>query len=557
MAKLQSTKVRGALTVEDKQVSLVGHTHNASEVTGIQEYMEQASQDMTVYNTTQLGGHDASEYVLKSDLENKITEINNIIEKPIPGRSYTISINKGSMPQRFKLSFIDKKTNSVIKTPAKTTIFRFITENGDINVYYIKSNYTYHLYVLQDKTGPYFNKMAAHDNYDGEINFIALQTKINSIEVAFIFDDDEVRGERKTEDEIREIYRKREELIYNIDIKLNEDNDFIMPTNSNLTYNYDDNITVSFNKLEDFKPSSGKRIIEFDIFDYCKRNNIRINDLPGRYDYKYIHFLFDKENEIDLVEDIYLLLENGNILRCNFKMLINSINRNIVGLDYAPSIISTDSSSIGNYDTKFIKLWNAYGNIYNLYVNSLGSNYVAYFISLKKDTSLFQDKIRNPYNYGLFAFGDGTEGYGDFVLPHVASGSVNAKFKKGSPIIVHPNDVTDECTKYILKRSEYLRNKHGLSKQTINGVPFELYKDITIPASTLSTPRNINGVAFDGSKDITITAQANGGNADTLDGLDSTAFVKTTDVANEPNKIPRFNSNGHLVYPDGHEEWIE
>lgn len=34
-------------------------------------------------------------------------------------------------------------------------------------------------------------------------------------------------------------------------------------------------------------------------------------------------------------------------------------------------------------------------------------------------------------------------------------------------------------------------------------------------------------------------------------------FVKLTDVGNSAGKIPRFNAEGHLVYPDGHEEWIE
>ncbi len=32
--------------------------------------------------------------------------------------------------------------------------------------------------------------------------------------------------------------------------------------------------------------------------------------------------------------------------------------------------------------------------------------------------------------------------------------------------------------------------------------------------------------------------------------------VRTSDVANSANKIPRYNADGHLVLPDGSEFWI-
>ena len=44
-------------------------------------------------------------------------------------------------------------------------------------------------------------------------------------------------------------------------------------------------------------------------------------------------------------------------------------------------------------------------------------------------------------------------------------------------------------------------------------------------ATKLETARNINGVAFDGTEDITITAEADGGNADTVDGKHASDFV--------------------------------
>lgn len=40
-----------------------------------------------------------------------------------------------------------------------------------------------------------------------------------------------------------------------------------------------------------------------------------------------------------------------------------------------------------------------------------------------------------------------------------------------------------------------------------------------LSATKLATARNINGVAFDGTADITVTAEANGGNSDTVNGI--------------------------------------
>jgi microcystin-dependent protein len=44
-------------------------------------------------------------------------------------------------------------------------------------------------------------------------------------------------------------------------------------------------------------------------------------------------------------------------------------------------------------------------------------------------------------------------------------------------------------------------------------------------ATKLETARNVNGVAFDGTKDITIKAEANGGNADTLNGQSANNII--------------------------------
>ena len=76
-----------------------------------------------------------------------------------------------------------------------------------------------------------------------------------------------------------------------------------------------------------------------------------------------------------------------------------------------------------------------------------------------------------------------------------------------------------------------------------------------------------------GSSNGTISVNTNGSTADVaVTGLGSAAYtessayaasdhthsdyVPTSDVANSANKIPRYNSSGHLVLPDGSEFWI-
>lgn len=64
----------------------------------------------------------------------------------------------------------------------------------------------------------------------------------------------------------------------------------------------------------------------------------------------------------------------------------------------------------------------------------------------------------------------------------------------------------------------------------------------------------INGIPFNGKDDITIPGSTN---ATTLDGLSSSQFIKATDVMAGTGKIPRFDAQGFLVYPDGSKERIE
>ena len=106
-----------------------------------------------------------------------------------------------------------------------------------------------------------------------------------------------------------------------------------------------------------------------------------------------------------------------------------------------------------------------------------------------------------------------------------------------------------------MELAKKISSNSGVSiSATINGVQFDGKTNITTPASKLITPVHINGIEFDGSQDITIPAPTN---ALTLGGLDSSQYIKATDIGNTAGKIPRFDNDGFLVYPDGSKERIE
>lgn len=104
-----------------------------------------------------------------------------------------------------------------------------------------------------------------------------------------------------------------------------------------------------------------------------------------------------------------------------------------------------------------------------------------------------------------------------------------------------------------IEKAKEIFDRNSISA-TINGVQFDGKTNISTPATKLITPVHINGIEFDGSQDITIPAPTN---ALTLGGLDSSQYIKATDVGNAAGKIPRFDNDGFLVYPDGSKERIE
>lgn len=98
--------------------------------------------------------------------------------------------------------------------------------------------------------------------------------------------------------------------------------------------------------------------------------------------------------------------------------------------------------------------------------------------------------------------------------------------------------------------------KDILSTININSISYKLSDNITIPTVN-DFSATINGQTLTNGANLTIdTTQDRAINASTLNGLSSDQFVKTSEVIAGTGKIARYNEQGHLIYPDGSEEWI-
>ena len=80
-----------------------------------------------------------------------------------------------------------------------------------------------------------------------------------------------------------------------------------------------------------------------------------------------------------------------------------------------------------------------------------------------------------------------------------------------------------------------------------SGVTAGTYRSVTV---------NAQGHVTDGSNPTLPIANGGTGATTASDALSNLGGVPTSDVANSANKIPRYNSSGHLVLPDGSEFWI-
>ena len=80
-----------------------------------------------------------------------------------------------------------------------------------------------------------------------------------------------------------------------------------------------------------------------------------------------------------------------------------------------------------------------------------------------------------------------------------------------------------------------------------SGVTAGTYRSVTV---------NAQGHVTDASNPTLPISQGGTGATTASDALSNLGGVPTSDVANSANKIPRYNSSGHLVLPNGSEFWI-
>ena len=80
-----------------------------------------------------------------------------------------------------------------------------------------------------------------------------------------------------------------------------------------------------------------------------------------------------------------------------------------------------------------------------------------------------------------------------------------------------------------------------------SGVTAGTYRSVTV---------NAQGHVTGGSNPTLSIANGGTGATAASAALSNLGGVPTSEVANSANKIPRYNSSGHLVLPDGSEFWI-
>lgn len=228
--------------------------------------------------------------------------------------------------------------------------------------------------------------------------------------------------------------------------------------------------------------------------------------------YNIFNNTIDKDTSLNIIKPKKLLSANENIL------IISAIQKNkIIDLDNNVIIMTTSTSIIQTKEKE------------NITIKTIDSaNRKKYLIKGLSDNLIIAYEYHMPFYIDIDPISDNV-----------------------SPIISN-----NESLVYPQLTFNSIRNnlESNSISATINGVQFDGKTNITTPATKLITPVHINGIEFDGSQDITIPAPTN---ALTLGGLDSSQYIKATDVGNAAGKIPRFDNDGFLVYPDGSKERIE
>lgn len=107
--------------------------------------------------------------------------------------------------------------------------------------------------------------------------------------------------------------------------------------------------------------------------------------------------------------------------------------------------------------------------------------------------------------------------------------------------------------------SGFVKTVNGTAPDTNGNVNVEKYThpNSGVTAGTYrSVTVNAQGHVTAGSNPTLAIANGGTGATTASAALSNLGGVPTSDVANSANKIPRYNSSGHLVLPDGSEFWI-
>ena len=252
---------------------------------------------------------------------------------------------------------------------------------------------------------------------------------------------------------------------------------------------------------------------------------LKITPEPNTSNYNYF-FMVDNCTYTNLGYKIYDNLKNENcILFKPTELLVSNYNTNTLALYNDFKILDFDNNLI---------IRSYYGSVYMYNPNN---------VSISIDTINNKDRSMifiNGLSRNILVISN--KGFAFYVDKNISNTFTPSKDN---------GDVS--LLEFSLVKMKELLSSNSISA-TINGVQFDGKTNITTPATKLITPVHINGIEFDGSQDITIPAPTN---ALTLGGLDSGQYIKVTDVGNAAGKIPRFDNDGFLVYPDGSKERIE
>lgn len=300
---------------------------------------------------------------------------------------------------------------------------------------------------------------------------------------------------------------------------------FKRPTMQMPSWNYENGYsTLYIYNISDIKT---KINITVTTNSLISSNDIVISEHPNVQDAGYI-LVPDKRTAMYLGYDIYYNTTNKD-------MLLNIVKpKKLLSNNNTLVISAAGKSKIMDIDKDIIISVSSSGSIIctkddNINISMIGGGSSKRF--LIKGLS---DNILAAYEYYVPLFVDDNN-----------TGNTISPIKDNSANLVY--------FQLTMEKAKEIFDKNSVSA-TINGVQFDGKTNITTPATKLITPVHINGIEFDGSQDISIPAPTN---ALTLGGLDSSQYIKATDVGNAAGKIPRFDNDGFLVYPDGSKERIE